>query len=81
MEATTLVHRFEVEKDEMVLTHSFLRVKISTIAMVRKRAYAKTLTSLKKLFDQWVEDEAGKEGVEGKGKRILREKKRSCTIQ
>ena len=46
VEATTLAHSFEVEKDEMPPTHSFLRIKVSSNAMVEKRTYVKTPTSL-----------------------------------
>lgn len=65
VQATALIHSFEVEKHEIVPIHSFLRIKISRGAMRRKRVYARTLPSPKKMFDGQVAQSAeGKEETE-----------------
>ena len=60
LEAATLIHSFEVEKDEMIPTHSFIKVKVSRYAMTQKRKTIRSLPSLKKAYEKKIEEDIEK---------------------
>ena len=66
-EALMMIDDFYVEKDEGIPTHAVVGLKISRSTEMETRRFAKSLPSLKKLFDQKVneiEKVKGEEGVE-----------------
>ena len=65
--ALPMVKSFNVVKDEMIPTHKVLRTTLIRKTMQEERTFIKTLPSLKKLYDEKVEQRLeGKEGKERK---------------
>ena len=75
LEAATLIHSFEVEKDEMIPTHSIIKVKVSRNAMTQKKSVIGNLPSLKKAFDMKIEEDI--EQMEEKEKEKMPDKVRN----
>ena len=50
------IRSFEVVKDDMIPTHSVIRLTLGRNASTEKRTYAKTLPSLRKLFENKVNE-------------------------
>ena len=56
LEAAALIHSFKVEKDEMIPTHSIVKITVSRNAMKQKGSFVRSLPSLKKACDTQIED-------------------------
>ena len=69
--AIPLVQQFEVIKDDMLPTHSVLRLTMSKAKMQTEKTFIKTLPSLKKMFDNKVSKLS--EGKSEKEARIIEE--------
>ena len=71
------IRQLEIIKDEMIPTHAVVRITLGRNAAKEKRRYAKSLPSLRKLFDdkvgQLLKDlrGKGKHEAEGKEKKTL----------
>ena len=65
-QAIRMVRAFEVERSELIPTHGIVRIRLNRAALKEERTYAKTLPSLKKMFDKKMEEDT--KGMDDKGK-------------
>ena len=68
-EAAVLIHSFKTEKDEMMPTHSIVKLTVSTNTMKQKKEFHKKLVIVEKTSEATIEDDLGQkgEGQQGTG--------------
>ena len=76
LEAAVMIKSCKVGKDEMIPTHSIVKIAVSRNAMSQKRSFVRSLPPLKKAFEANTEDELEKKGEEEKGQLIGKERQR-----
>ena len=55
-QALTIIHDFEVEKVDVFPTHDILRLKLSRSSIRKERLFARSMPSLKRMFEATVNE-------------------------